>query len=154
MQSGLFDSWLKLNQLFRKPLRHRITHAQWREGAKSPSTFLPIANKTNGDIATNLCIPLPLSISHTLTERFFKALTDRLLMTSEWRHVLPISFKNKGARKLSSRVQFLRLNQFVFNQTCKLNMTMKLLCHVLKFLKFWKMEGNNAKIKKTFGEFL
>ena len=73
---------------------HQVFNPRLNGGRNVPlSTFLTIAKKTKKDISTTLCIPLLSSILHTMTKKLSKALIGRSLMTSETRHVLPISVK-------------------------------------------------------------
>ena len=77
-----------------------------RGGTPPPYTFPPITRKRNMTSPQTLCT-LPV-INHCTPwlKEFLKALICRPQMTSEWRHVLPISVKNRGARESSSRIQF------------------------------------------------
>ena len=75
--------------------RYLITRPRWGGGGETaPSTFLPIV-KTKGDIATKLCTPIPLLISHILTKEFSRVLIAQQLMASKLRHVLQISVNNR-----------------------------------------------------------
>ena len=108
-----------------------LTHAPMGGRNGPPSTFLPIAEKRKEISPPNFVYPSPDQFHTPWPKEFSKALIGRPLMASEWRHVLPISVKNKGARESSSRTQFSRKNRLVFNKTCRLSMAIN--CH-LRFL--------------------
>ena len=56
-------------------------------------------------------------------------------MTSEWRHVPPISSENKGLRESPPRVQFESYNQFSYMKWRRISGATKLLSRIWKLLK-------------------
>ena len=78
---------------------------RWEGGKTPPYSFLPIAKKRREISPPNFAYLLPNRFHTPWLKKFYKALIGRPLMTSEWRHVFPISFKNKSAWESSSRVQ-------------------------------------------------
>ena len=56
-------------------------------------------------------------------------------MTSEWRHVPPISSENKGLRESPTRVQFWSYNNISYMKWRSISGATKLLSRILQILK-------------------
>ena len=79
-----------------------------------PSRFLAISSKLMQVSPPNLQYPLSQHF-YTVCKNFkVQGIIVRPQMTSEWRHVPPISSENKGLRESPPRVQFLSNNQFSY----------------------------------------
>ena len=100
-----------------------------------PSRFLAISSKPMQVSPPNLQYPLSQHF-YTLCENFkVQGIILRPQMTSEWRHVPPISSENKGLRESPPRVQFKSYNQFSYMKWRRISGATKLLSWILKILK-------------------
>ena len=127
-----FDAWGIPGQI-----DQRLTRAPLGGGAISspPSRFLAISSKPMQVSPPNLQYLLSQHF-YTLFKNFkVQSIIVRPQMTSEWRHVPPISTENKGLRESTPRVQFESYNQFSYMKWRRISGATKLLSRILKILK-------------------
>ena len=109
MSSGDINSWMRPTELYCTRLVQQSSYPAPHWGAISsppPSRFLAISSKPMQVSPPNLQYPLSQQF-YTLCKNFkVQGIIVRPQMTSELRHILPISTKNKGLRESPPRVQF------------------------------------------------
>ena len=84
-----------------------LTRAPLERGLfRAPLSFSCDIFETNVGITTKLAVPSLPTILHIVLEFQSPGIIVWPQMTSEWRHVPPISTENKGLRESPPRVQF------------------------------------------------
>ena len=73
---------------------------------RAPLSFSCDIFQTNAGITTKLAVPSLPTILHIVWKFKVQGSIVWPQMTSEWRHVLPISTENKGLRESPPRMQF------------------------------------------------
>ena len=120
------------------------------EGAETaPFPFLPIAKKNEIRYPHQTLHTPPTSILRTVIKEIFQGSVRSAVNDVRVTSCSPDFGKNKGARESPSRIQFKDRTDWV-SKTCRLNMSIKLLSHILNISKF---EKNNRQKFVFFSKF-